>query len=40
MLAGLSWLWLRGRPGQSGGRAAGLVLAGCVAFGALIEMLQ
>ncbi|TDN37604.1 VanZ family protein [Hymenobacter sp. UV11] len=40
VLAGLSWLWLRGRRGQSGGRAAGLVLLSCVAFGALIEVLQ
>ncbi|WP_223651335.1 VanZ family protein [Hymenobacter psoromatis] len=40
VLAGLSWLWLRGRPGQSAGRAAGLVLVGCVAFGASIEVLQ
>ena len=40
VLAGLSWLWLRGRRGQAAGRAAGLVLVGCVAFGALIEVLQ
>ena len=40
VLAGLSWLWLRGRRGQSAGRAAGLVLGGCIAFGATIEVLQ
>ncbi len=40
VLAGLSWLWLRGRRGHSGGRAAGAVLLGCIAFGALIEVLQ
>ena len=40
VLAGLSWLWLRGRPGQPAGRAAGRVLLGCVAFGGLIEVLQ
>ncbi|MDJ0367146.1 VanZ family protein [Hymenobacter sp. H14-R3] len=39
VLAGLAWLWARRQPGQPG-RAAWLVLAGCVAFGALIEGLQ
>ncbi|RZL13048.1 MAG: VanZ family protein, partial [Hymenobacter sp.] len=38
VLAGLAWLWAR-RLVRSG-RAAWLVLAGCVVFGALIEVLQ
>ena len=40
VLAALSWLWLRGRPGQAAGRAAGLVLVSCVVFGGTIEVLQ
>lgn len=38
VLAGLAWLWAR-RPGRVR-HAALLVLAGCVIFGALIEVLQ
>ncbi len=39
VLAGLGWLWARHQPGLRG-RAAGVVLLGCIAFGALIEVLQ
>ncbi|GAB3636540.1 hypothetical protein GCM10027422_21300 [Hymenobacter arcticus] len=39
VLAGLAWLWARRQAGR-GGRAAWLVLAGCVVFGTLIEVLQ
>jgi len=39
VLAGFSWLWARHQPGPRGG-AAGVVLLGCVAFGASIEVLQ
>lgn len=39
VLAGLGWLWARHQPGPRGG-AAGVVLLGCVAFGASIEVLQ
>jgi len=39
VLAGLGWLWARQQPGLRG-RAAGVVLLGCIAFGALIEVLQ
>ncbi len=39
VLAGLAWLWARQRLGQPR-RAAVLVLAGCVVFGGLIEVLQ
>jgi len=39
VLAGLGWLWARHQPGLRG-RAAGLVLLGCIAFGASIEVLQ
>jgi aminopeptidase YwaD len=39
VLAGLAWLWARQQP-QLARHAASLVLAGCLAFGALIEVLQ
>ena len=39
VLAGLSWLWARHQPGLRG-RAAVVVLLGCIVFGALIEVLQ
>ncbi|AMR28844.1 hypothetical protein A0257_18240 [Hymenobacter psoromatis] len=39
VLAGLAWLWARHQPGLRG-RAAGVVLVGCIAFGASIEVLQ
>ena len=39
VLAGLAWLWARRQAGLAR-RAGLLVLAGCVAFGALIEVLQ
>ena len=39
VLAGLGWLWARHQPGLRG-RAAGVVLVGCIAFGASIEVLQ
>ncbi|MGI4738863.1 MAG: VanZ family protein [Janthinobacterium lividum] len=39
VLAGLAWLWARQQP-RLRGRAAGTVLLGCIAFGALIEILQ
>lgn len=39
VLAGLGWLWARHQPGLRG-RAAGVVLLSCIAFGASIEVLQ
>jgi aminopeptidase YwaD len=39
VLAGLAWLWARQQP-RLARHAASLVLAGCLAFGALIEVLQ
>lgn len=39
VLAGLAWLWARRQPGRPR-RASWLVLAGCIVFGALIEVLQ
>ena len=38
VLAGLAWLWARRQPRLR--HSASLVLVGCVAFGALIEVLQ
>ena len=38
VLAGLAWLWARQRPRLR--RPASLVLVGCIALGALIEVLQ
>lgn len=39
VLAGLAWLWARQQP-RLARHAASWVLAGCLAFGALIEVLQ